>query len=97
MAYNPQPQSIGDCAKIRESCRSSIFEKMNENHLLQMKALSEIKEDIAYQKGCSNGKSLLIPSPWRDAFVKAIFSWGPPILFLIVIGGISLLKSKGWL
>jgi hypothetical protein len=98
MPVIPQPQSVGRCAELRETCQGKIFEKMDALHHIQMMKMSEIQEEIAYQKGCSNGRqSSKEASPWRDAFIKALFTWGPPLLFLVLIGGITLLKSKGWL
>jgi len=46
-----QSQSVEKCADLRQKCQREIFEKMDKQHTVQMNAMSDIKEEIAFRKG----------------------------------------------
>lgn len=84
---------------------------VNTNHGLVMGKLNDIDKKFAYQEGVENGRAaaetnnnppVVAVQPktgtgLKDIFIKLGVTWGPPALFLLILGAISWLKSKGWL
>lgn len=98
-----QPQSVAKCSDLRTACQHEIFIHIDKRHTTQMEALSEIKEQLAFKAGQENGRkvtgenSKVGKRDWAGMVLKALFNWGPAALFLIVLGAISWLRSKGWI
>ena len=100
-----EKQSVGKCAELRAECHRVIFDKMDDLHQKQMAAISEVREDLAYQRGVQNGAkrdtetnpAIRSESPLKGFLGKALLSWGPGIGFLIVLGILAYLKQNGYL
>lgn len=101
----PESQSISKCAELRQECRDSIFEKMDDHHTKQMDILGDIKQEIAFRKGQEDTrlKNIVINSQKKngngkvkDNWIKFFITWGPPFIFIIILGFISWMKTKGY-
>ena len=97
-----ESQSLSKCSELREACQEKIFAKMDDQHGIQMKALGEIKTELAYQDGVENGRREELPispneSNWKSMLFKVMLMWGPPFLFLSGLGCVYWLKSAGYL
>jgi hypothetical protein len=97
-----QSQTISKCADLRETCQRAIFDKMDSQHGETLAALSGINEKIAYKEGQeSRNKLETAPtkknSPWSGLLKQIVVMWGPPTLFILLLGVIYWLKKGGWL
>ena len=105
----PESQNIKECSELRQECRNSIFEKIEDHQKILLNELGEIKKDLAYKEGyeeataqnivinSNNEKNTAEKINWKATVLKMLIIWGGPILFLMILGLIALLKSKGLL
>jgi len=99
----PQSQSVDKCSTLRQECRDSIFNKMDNLHTEQMKELVTIKTDVAYMKGKQESNPIMSTlkknGNGKDNLVTKILlsPWGPIIAVIVLLGIIALSRSKGWL
>ena len=90
----PESQTVRGCAKLREDCQTKIFEKMDNNHTVQMTAIGKIDTKMAFMDGAAsatrpvtndikrngNGKR-----DWGDFGLKLLVAWVPFIAFIILL------------
>lgn len=110
--FKPEKQTVSKCSELRENMQGKIFERMQNLHDDQMTAIGGIKEEIAFRKGReealvesaltkfqakNNGNNPTQSNGTKDVLVKILINWGPWILLLLLLGIISIFRSKGWL
>lgn len=67
----PEPQTLRDCAKLREECQKQVFAHIDDRHEKVMSVLGQINGKLSYEEGRRaatgsnkpvNGKKF----PWRE-------------------------------
>ena len=104
-SITPEKQTLAKCAELRQQCRESIFEKMDNQHETVMTAIGKVDKGVAFMKGQMKGNPKPIPvtnsctknGKWKEVFIKIFIAWGPWIMFFLGLGIYTFLKSKGWI
>ncbi len=69
-----EPQTVRDCAALRQACRDAIFEKMDEQHGETLDAISDIRVKIAERNGRDSDGEMPAAKRWSWKEVCAVIA-----------------------